>query len=125
MRICLQRVGLGLLLLLPLLARAASPPSGPGGKPPEISITTNGLTSGYAVRFGAPVDHELSRLQIMQAGRVLETLHARLNSAPDVLFARGRALSSGTYDLHWTVKSLTDGSVSEGDTSFTIEPPRH
>jgi methionine-rich copper-binding protein CopC len=111
-----------LALLLPLVAGAAAPTPVPDGRPPTVSVMTNGLTSGYAIRFGGPVDHAFSRLLIVQDGRVLQTLPARLDSAPNVLFARSRALPPGTYDLHWTAKSMTDGNTSEGDSTFTIEP---
>ena len=123
MRKCSGQASIGFALLLPLLAGAAGPPPDQGGPPPTVSVRTNGLTAGYAVRFGGPVDHAVSRLQIVQDGRILETLHARLNSEPNVLFARGKALPPGTYNLHWAVKSLTDGSISEGDSPFTVEPP--
>lgn len=116
---------IGLVLLLPLVAGAAAPPPGPDVRPPTVSVMTNGLTSGYAVRFGGPVDHAFSRLLIVQDGRVLQTLSARLDSAPNVLFARSRALPPGTYELHWTAKSMTDGNTSEGDSTFTIEPLPH
>jgi methionine-rich copper-binding protein CopC len=111
-----------LALLLPLVAGAAAPAPVPDSRPPTVSVMTNGLTSGYAVRFGGPVDHAFSRLLIVQDGRVLQTLAARLDSAPNVLFARGRALPPGTYELHWTAKSMTDGNTSEGDSTFSIEP---
>ena len=124
-----MRRGLGaaavlLALLLPLPVGAATSPASEE-KPPTVSVTTNGLTSGYAVRFGGPVDHAFSRLLIVQNGRLLQTLSARLDSAPNVLFARSRALPPGTYQLHWTAKSMTDGNMSEGDSTFTIEQPAH
>jgi hypothetical protein len=49
-------------------------------------------------------------------------LPVRLDSAPNVLFARSRALPPGTYELDWTVKSVSDQTISEGDALFTIEP---
>ena len=119
------RASIRLAFLLALMAGGAAPTPSPDGKPPTVSVTTNGLTSGYAIRFGGPVDHALSRLLIVQDGRVLQTLPARLDSAPNVLFARSRTLPPGTYQLHWTAKSMTDGNTSEGDASFTIEPQPH
>jgi methionine-rich copper-binding protein CopC len=116
---------IGLVLLLPLAAGAADAPPSPEAKPPTVSVATTGLTSGYAIRFGGPVDHAFSRLLIVQNGRVLQTLSARLDSAPNVLFARSKALPPGTYDLHWTTKSMTDGNTSEGDSTFTVEPQSH
>jgi methionine-rich copper-binding protein CopC len=118
------RIGLTILVSLVIIA-AAPPGQGPGGTTPTASVTTNGITSGYIVRFGGPVDHAFSRVVIMQDGRTLQTLAVRLDSAPNVLFARSRTLPPGTYDLHWIVKSTADNSVSEGDSSFTVEPPPH
>jgi hypothetical protein len=57
---------LKLALLLPLVAGAAAPAPVPDSRPPTVSVMTNGLTSGYAVRFGEPVDHAFSRLLIVQ-----------------------------------------------------------
>ena len=61
-----------LALLLPLVAGAAAPAPGPDGRAPTVSVMTNGLTSGYVIRFGGPVDHAFSRLLIVQDGRVLQ-----------------------------------------------------
>ncbi len=116
--------GIVVTILVPLLIVAAAPPGqGPGGTTPTVSVTTSGITSGYIVRFGGPVDHAFSRVVIMQDGRVLETLPVRLDSAPNVLFARSRTLPPGAYDLHWIVKATADNSISEGDSPFTVEPP--
>jgi methionine-rich copper-binding protein CopC len=120
----LGRSSIGLALMLPLSAVAASPAPGPDGATPAASVMVSGVSCGYVVRFGGPVDHTFSRLQIMRDGRTVQTLPVRLDSAPNVLFARSRTLPPGTYDLHWIVKSITDSSVSEGDASFTVEPPR-
>jgi methionine-rich copper-binding protein CopC len=122
MRKGLGRSSIGLALMLPLSALAASSPPGADGNTPVASVMVSGISCGYVVRFGGPVDHVFSQLQITQNGRTLETLPVRLESAPNVLFARGRTLPPGTYDLHWKVKSMTDSNVSEGDASFTVEP---
>jgi methionine-rich copper-binding protein CopC len=117
---------IGSAIVVPLLIVAAAPPGqGPGGTTPTVSVTTSGITSGYIVRFGGPVDHAFSRVEIMQDGRVVQTLPVRLDSAPNVLFARSRTLLPGTYDLHWIVKSTADDSISEGDSSFSVESPAH
>jgi methionine-rich copper-binding protein CopC len=114
---------IGLALFLPVMIGAAAPCS--DAPSPTVSVTTNGNTSGYAVRFSGPVDHRSARLLITQDGQVLQSLGSRLDSAPTVLFARNKALPPGTYNLHWTARSMTADTTCEGDVSFSIEPPAH
>jgi methionine-rich copper-binding protein CopC len=77
--------------------------------------------SAFFVRFGEPVDHIESRLSIHQNGRLVERLAPRLDSDPQVLFARAPTLSPGTYTLHWAVRTITDVKVMEGDIPFTVK----
>ena len=73
------------------------------------------------MRFDRPVDHVRSTLAISRGGRVVERLHPRLESAPDVLFARAPTLTAGDYKLHWTVRTLAGKNVVEGDIPFTVK----
>ena len=61
----------------------------------------------------------------MQGARVIETLHPRLESAPEVLFAEAPTLPDGDYLLHWAVVTLQGAQVSEGDIPFKVsdQPP--
>ncbi|MDO8975991.1 hypothetical protein [Reyranella sp.] len=70
---------------------------------PKANAVIGRRSSGFYVRFNRPVDHEDSRLSIKQDGRIIEVLHPRLESAPDVLFARAPTLQPGRYSLHWIV----------------------
>jgi hypothetical protein len=70
---------------------------------PRANAVIGRRSSGFYVRFNRPVDHQDSRLTIKQDGRILEVLHPRLESAPDVLFARAPTLQPGRYSLHWVV----------------------
>ena len=80
---------------------------------PTANAVIGPRSSGFYVRFNRPVDHEDSRLSIKQDGRIIEVLHPRLESAPDVLFARAPTLQPGRYSLPWIVggESRFDGEI--------------
>ncbi|MFN4017026.1 MAG: hypothetical protein ACK4JB_16940 [Reyranella sp.] len=84
---------------------------------PSANAVIGRRSSGFYVRFNRPVDHEDSRLSIKQNGKVIEVLHPRLESAPEVLFARAPTLPPGRYSLHWIV----GGSPQfDGEIPFTV-----
>ncbi len=84
---------------------------------PKANAVIGPRSSGFYVRFSRPVDHEDSRLAIKQDGRIIEVLHPRLESAPDVLFARAPTLPPGSYKLYW----LVGGSPQfNGEIPFTV-----
>lgn len=87
---------------------------------PAANATIDSRTTAFSVRFDQPVDHVRSVLVIKHGSDVVETLHPRLDSAPEVLFARAPALPPGKYTLHWQVITLTDVDVIEGDIQFTV-----
>ncbi len=37
----------------------------------------------------------------------------RLQSNPNVLFARAPSLAPGSYTLHWTVKTIQDAKIEQ------------
>ena len=82
----------------------------------------NGDSTGFFVRFDAPVDHRTSRLFIAQNGRVLLTLQPRLDSAPDTLFARVGRLAAGDYELSWIAR-LGSGEDIGGVVPFKVGTP--
>lgn len=104
-------------------ARAQGTTGGAGGavtvldSQPKAHAVIDSRSSAFFVRFNRPVDHEDSRLAIMRDGRIIEILHPRLESAPDVLFARAPTLPPGTYALHWRVGGQPQ---LEGEIPFTV-----
>ena len=84
---------------------------------PKADAVVGQRSSGFYVRFNRPVDHEDSRLAIKQGGRIIEILHPRLESAPDVLFARAPTLQPGRYSLHWVVGGTPQ---YDGEIPFTV-----
>lgn len=89
---------------------------------PAASAVIEGRSSEFFVRFDRPVDHIHSTLVITRDGQLVERLHPRLESAPEVLFARAPTLTPGTYKLHWAVRTMTDAEVIQGDIPFTVKP---
>ena len=55
--------------------------------------------------------------------RLVEHLQPRLESSPDVLFARAPTLPPGEYMLHWTVRTMQDVKVTQGNIPFTVKSP--
>ena len=79
--------------------------------------------SSFFVRFDRPIDHIHSNLSIWRDGRLVEKLQPRLQSSPDVLFARAPTLPPGEYFLRWTVRTMEGVKVIQGDIPFTIKTP--
>ena len=103
------------------LAAAAGPANAQDVRVLDSAPTANAVigprSSGFYVRFNRPVDHEDSRLTIKQDGRIIEVLHPRLESAPDVLFARAPTLQPGSYTLYWLVGGTPQ---FDGEIPFTV-----
>jgi len=79
--------------------------------------------SSFFVRFDRPIDHIHSNLSIWRDSRLVEQLQPRLQSSPDVLFARAPTLPPGQYMLRWSVRTMEGVKVIEGDIPFTIKTP--
>jgi methionine-rich copper-binding protein CopC len=88
---------------------------------PAASAVVAGHSSEYFVRFDRPVDHVHSTLAIMRDGTLVERLTPRLESAPEVLFARAPTLPPGSYMLHWAVRTMEKVDVIQGDIPFTVK----
>ncbi len=87
---------------------------------PAANAVLEGVSDGFFVRFDRPVDHINSRLLVKRGSEVMETLQPRLQSNPNVLFARASTLPPGKYTLHWIVKTMQDVNIVEGDVPFSI-----
>jgi methionine-rich copper-binding protein CopC len=88
---------------------------------PAARAVIGGRSSEYFVRFDRPVDHIHSTLAITRDGKLVERLTPRLESAPEVLFARCPTLPAGDYMLHWSVRTMTKVDVIQGDIPFTVK----
>jgi methionine-rich copper-binding protein CopC len=90
---------------------------------PKAKAVIGEPSSEFFVRFDRPIDHIHSRLSIWRDGRLVEHLQPRLESSPDVLFARAPTLPPGEYMLHWTVRTMQDVKVTQGNIPFTVKSP--
>src|SRR5258707_14909424 len=88
---------------------------------PAASAVIAPRSSEFFVRFDRPVDHVHSTLAIMRDGKLVERLTPRLESAPEVLFARAPTLPAGDYTLHWAVRTMTKVDLIQGDIPFTVK----
>jgi methionine-rich copper-binding protein CopC len=88
---------------------------------PAASAVIGGRSSEFLVRFDRPVDHVHSTLAITRDGKLVERLPPRLESAPEVLFARAPTLPAGDYKLHWSVRTMTDVDTIQGDIPFAVK----
>jgi methionine-rich copper-binding protein CopC len=90
---------------------------------PKAQAVIGEPSSSFFVRFDRPIDHIHSNLSIWRDGRRVEQLQPRLQSSPDVLFARAPTLPPGEYLLRWTVRTVDGVKVTQGDIPFTIKTP--
>jgi len=91
---------------------------------PAANAVLDSVSDGFFVRFNQPVDHVNSRLLVKRGSEVVETLQPRLQSNPNVLFARAATLPPGSYTLHWAVKTMADARIEQGDVPFSIAAPK-
>ena len=116
------------LVLIGLFATAFSASAAAQGvsvldSAPKAKAVIGEPSSEFFVRFDRPIDHIHSRLSIWRDGQLVEYLQPRLQSSPDVLFARAPTLPPGQYMLRWTVRTMEGVKVIEGDIPFTIKTP--
>ena len=90
---------------------------------PKAQAVIGEPSSSFYVRFDRPIDHIHSNLSIWRGGQLVERLQPRLQSSPDVLFARAPTLPPGEYFLRWTVRTMEGTQVTQGDIPFTIKIP--
>jgi methionine-rich copper-binding protein CopC len=125
----LRRVTIAALLVLPMVAASLVPAVLAQQATGEVRVLESTpaanahigrKSSAFFVRFDRPVDHRKSTLVIKQGDKVIERLHPRLESAPEVLFAAAPTLPPGDYKLHWAVITLQGTKAIEGDIPFKV-----
>jgi methionine-rich copper-binding protein CopC len=107
--------------------------AGPGGMAQTLKVletmpakdgTLSSAGGDYFVRFDKPVDHLHSTIDITQNGKVVQTLHPRFKTEPNVLFARAPTLAPGKYAMHWSVPAADGSTVYQGEISFSVAAGR-
>lgn len=125
----LQRLTIATLLALTMAATSLAPAGHAQQTSGEVHVLESTpaanahigrKSSAFFVRFDRPVDHRKSTLVIKQGDKVIEQLHPRLESSPEVLFAAAPTLQPGDYSLHWAVITLQGTKAIEGDIPFKV-----
>lgn len=117
----LRAVAVGALCVLSLQSRAES--AGPDAR---VSIGLQSVTiddrgTELMLRFDRPISHARSWLSLIHDGRIVETVHFRLETAPNVLFARIRTPAPGKYIVRWTVCPEGSDDRYQGELPFTVD----
>ena len=87
---------------------------------PAAEMIVDGRNAQYIVRFDGWIDHAVSRLEVTANDKIIKTLVPSRDSEPDVLASSAPVLAAGRYQLHWHVKSASDGDFSDGFIPFTV-----
>lgn len=114
------RLSCSLLILCGAMRAAQARPMTLMESRPAAHAVMSGAVTQFFVRFDGPVDHAASVLTVLGNGRVVQSLHARLNSQPDTLYASGGKLPPGDYVLQWQTRSMADHDVSSGSIPFSV-----
>jgi hypothetical protein len=96
---------------------AALKPTGPI-RLESVTIGENGTE--ILVRFDRPISHEQSWLSLLRDGKVVATLHPRLESQPNVLFVRIHTPAKGNYIVRWTVCPAGSNDRFDGEFPFVV-----
>jgi hypothetical protein len=119
----LRAIALGILCcLLSVQAHAEIATSETGISIALQSVTVGERGTDLLLRFNRPISHVRSWLSVIHDGRVVETIHFRLQSAPNVLFARIRTPAPGDYVVRWSVCPEGSDDRYEGEFPFTVRP---
>ncbi len=118
----LRAIAVGALCLASVQSHAES-----AGPDAAVSIGLQSVTIGergteLMLRFDRPISHAKSWLSLIHDGRIIETVHFRLETAPNVLFARIRTPAPGNYIVRWTVCPEGSDDRYDGELPFTVGP---
>jgi hypothetical protein len=84
------------------------------------SVTIGERGTEVLLQFDRPISHERSTLFLILNGKVIETIHPRLEASPKVLFARIQTPTPGAYVLRWTVCPQGSNDRYDGEIPFTV-----
>ena len=118
----LRAIALCVLGLLSIQVHAETAASEAGISIALQSVTVGERGTDLLLRFNGPISHARSWLSIIHDGRIVETIHFRLQSAPNVLFARIRTPLPGDYVVRWSVCPEGSDDRYDGEFPFTVGP---
>jgi hypothetical protein len=118
----LRAIAVGILCLLPLQGQAQTATQEAAADIGLQSVVIGDRGTELLLRFNRPISHTQSWLTLLRDGRIIETMHFRLESAPNVLFARIRTPAPGDYVVRWSVCPEGSEDRYEGEFPFTVGP---
>src|SRR4051812_44864611 len=86
------------------------------------SVTIGERGTEVLLQFDRPISHERSSLSLIRNGKVIESIHPRLEASPKVLFARIQTPTPGAYVLRWAVCAEGSNDSYDGGLPFTVGP---
>jgi methionine-rich copper-binding protein CopC len=89
---------------------------------PAANQTVAGPDVPIRLRFNSRIDHERSRLTLLDAAGQSQPLAIDAGGADEVLGGRARGLAAGAYRLRWQVLAV-DGHITRGEVPFTVAQP--
>jgi hypothetical protein len=113
-------VALGVLCLLGFQAHAQTAELDKTRPLRMESVTIGERGTEVFIQFDRPISHERSSLFLVHDGKVVETIHPRLEASPKVLFARVPTPMAGAYVLRWTVCPQGSNDRYDGEFPFTV-----
>jgi hypothetical protein len=85
------------------------------------SVTIGEHGTELLIRFDRPISHEQSWIALVRDGKVVTTLYPRLESAPNVLFARIQTPDPGNYLVRWVVCPEGSNDRYDGEFPFAVD----
>jgi hypothetical protein len=116
----LRAIAVGALCLLGLQSHAQSTEPAAATRIGLESVTIGERGTELLLRFDRPINHARSRISLSRDGRIVGTIHFRLEAAPNVLFARIQTPEPGNYIARWTVCPAGSDDRYEGQIPFTV-----
>ena len=116
----LRVIALVVLCLLSLQSHAQTTAPKSAGPIRLESVTIGARGTEVLVRFDRPIDHGQSWLSLVREGKVVATLHPRLEAQPNVLFVRIQTPTAGNYIVRWTVCPAGSNDRYDGEFPFTV-----
>jgi hypothetical protein len=114
---------IALVILCSLSLQSHAQPAGRNSAGPIRleSVTIGERGTELLVRFDRPISHGQSWLSLVRDGKVVATLHPRLQAAPNVLFARIQTPTASKYVVRWTVCPEGGTDRYDGEFPFTVD----
>jgi methionine-rich copper-binding protein CopC len=86
---------------------------------PGVDAIVAGASVPIELRFNSRIDHQRSRVTLVEPDGKTATLPLGTETTPDLLTTSASGLAPGAYRLHWQVLSI-DGHITRGDIPFKV-----